>query len=84
MERILWGLLAFVSAGIARRAIKLPRKCVSVPPVEVSIRETAHVSFESRWPKVERASPCAEEGFVDRGDAAYGNAEHWERVAGWL
>jgi uncharacterized protein YndB with AHSA1/START domain len=25
-----------------------------------------------------------EEGFVGRSDAAYGNAEHWERVLGWL
>jgi uncharacterized protein YndB with AHSA1/START domain len=25
-----------------------------------------------------------DEGFVGRGEAAYGNAEHWERVLGWL
>ena len=25
-----------------------------------------------------------EEGFVGRGEAAYGNGEHWERVLGWL
>ncbi len=25
-----------------------------------------------------------EEGFAGRGEAAYGNAEHWERVLGWL
>ena len=25
-----------------------------------------------------------DEGFVGRADAAYGNAEHWERVLGWL
>ena len=25
-----------------------------------------------------------DEGFVGRSEAAYGNAEHWERVLGWL
>lgn len=25
-----------------------------------------------------------EEGFIGRSQAAYGNAEHWERVLGWL
>jgi uncharacterized protein YndB with AHSA1/START domain len=25
-----------------------------------------------------------EEGFIGRSEAAYGNAEHWERVLGWL
>ncbi len=25
-----------------------------------------------------------EEGYVGRSEAAYGNAEHWERVLGWL
>jgi uncharacterized protein YndB with AHSA1/START domain len=25
-----------------------------------------------------------DEGFVGRGEAAYGNAEHWERVLAWL
>jgi uncharacterized protein YndB with AHSA1/START domain len=25
-----------------------------------------------------------DEGFVGRAEAAYGNAEHWERVLGWL
>jgi hypothetical protein len=25
-----------------------------------------------------------EEGFVGRSEAAFGNAEHWERVLGWL
>ncbi|MGB2624346.1 MAG: SRPBCC domain-containing protein [Candidatus Acidiferrum sp.] len=25
-----------------------------------------------------------EEAFLDRSEAAYGNAEHWERVLGWL
>jgi hypothetical protein len=24
------------------------------------------------------------DGFVGRSEAAYGNAEHWERVLGWL
>jgi glutathione S-transferase len=25
-----------------------------------------------------------EEGYIGRSEAAYGNAEHWERVLGWL
>jgi hypothetical protein len=25
-----------------------------------------------------------DEGFLGRSEAAYGNAEHWERVLGWL
>ena len=25
-----------------------------------------------------------DEGFIGRSEAAYGNAEHWERVLGWL
>ena len=25
-----------------------------------------------------------DEGFVGRSEAAYGNAEHWERVPSWL
>jgi hypothetical protein len=25
-----------------------------------------------------------DEGFIGRAEAAYGNAEHWERVLGWL
>jgi hypothetical protein len=25
-----------------------------------------------------------DEGYIGRSEAAYGNAEHWERVLGWL
>jgi len=25
-----------------------------------------------------------DEGFIGRSEAAFGNAEHWERVLGWL
>jgi hypothetical protein len=55
-------------------------------------RRSAPAPDPAQWPVGCRLDPTPagtrvtirDEGFVGRSDPAYGNAEHWERVLGWL
>lgn len=64
-----------------------PRKIVMTRKFEkhplLSTRETTITYRLDPVPAGTRIT-VRDEGFVGRGDAAYGNAEHWERVLAWL
>ena len=38
----------------------------------------------SKWRAPRAVVDSGDEGFIGRSEAAFGNAEHWERVLGWL
>ncbi|HTV58006.1 MAG TPA: SRPBCC domain-containing protein [Verrucomicrobiae bacterium] len=67
--------------------IEAPRKIVMTRKFErhplLGTRETTITFRMEPVPGGTRVT-VRDEGFVGRSEAAYGNAEHWERVLGWL
>lgn len=67
--------------------IEAPRKIVMTRKFEdhplLGTRETTITYRLEPIPSGTRLT-VRDEGFVGRSEAAYGNAEHWERVLGWL
>jgi uncharacterized protein YndB with AHSA1/START domain len=67
--------------------IEAPRKLVMTRRFEkhplLGTRETTVTYRLEAIPSGTRVT-VRDEGFIGRAEAAYGNAEHWERVLGWL
>jgi len=67
--------------------IEEPRKLVMTRRFEshplLDTRETTITYRLDSIPAGTRVT-VRDEGFIGRSEAAYGNAEHWERVLGWL
>lgn len=67
--------------------IEAPRKLVMTRRLQshplLGARETTITYRLDRIPTGTRVT-VRDEGFMGRSQAAYGNAEHWERVLGWL
>jgi len=67
--------------------IDAPRKLVMThrferyPPLD-----TLETTITYRFDPIATGTPVTvrDEGFLGRSEVAYGNAEHWERVLGWL
>jgi uncharacterized protein YndB with AHSA1/START domain len=67
--------------------IDAPRKLVMTRKFEkhplLGTRETT-ITYRFETIATGTRVTVRDEGFVGRSEAAYGNAEHWERVLGWL
>ncbi len=67
--------------------IDAPRKIVMTRKFEkhplLGTRETT-VTYRFETISTGTRVTVRDEGFIGRSEAAYGNAEHWERVLGWL
>jgi uncharacterized protein YndB with AHSA1/START domain len=67
--------------------IDAPRKIVMTRRFEKHpLQGTRETTITYRLDPLENGTRITvrDEGFVGRSEAAYGNAEHWERVLGWL
>jgi uncharacterized protein YndB with AHSA1/START domain len=67
--------------------IEAPRKLVMTRRFEKhplqGARETT-ITYRLDPVEIGTRVTMREEGYIGRSEAAYGNAEHWERVLGWL
>jgi uncharacterized protein YndB with AHSA1/START domain len=73
-----WGEIAAIEAP---RKLVMTRRFDKHPLLEA--RETTITYRFEPIPTGTRVT-VREEGFIGRSEAAYGNAEHWERVLAWL
>ena len=67
--------------------IDAPRKLVMTRKFEKHpLQDTRETTITYRLDPVENGTlvTVRDDGYVGRSEAAYGNAEHWERVLGWL
>jgi len=67
--------------------IEAPRKLVMTRKFEKHpLLGTRETTITYRFESIANGTRVTvrDEGFIGRSEAAYGNAEHWERVLGWL